>query len=466
MTAPKPKRLGNKSFENVVRTDERYGHDPVWLGPRGRDYGAMLEHPKPYQIANLYPDQNSSYWLASIKMPPGTTLIVRGRFPYARYFQFALYRPDPAMGSYTATGEWAVDHEILPDEGSVNPYVPGNPRLGDERDYTLRIVAEEIPARKEDRKPNTLYAGREGDFQMVYRVYLPDVGRDGSGDVGLPKYEAELPHEHKLRDLLKKHKLTAEEVQEHLNKPLTEGVPSGMTTEDWLKLVNAPDNDPALKPESTPARNPPEVERYFNNQFNLIGVFKPKEVRLKMPHAIATGFGGDPLTLFMMAFVSRAFGPVLVIRGKMPEFPDTFLGKGKGLETMTDWECRYWSVIQSEAPPSGMGTDALTDLQVPLDKDRNYTIVVSREEDRPANATEENGVAWMDWGTRGEGLKDPANRADFGLLVFRYMYNNPKWKNSPDNVIEPGSEPEVMGPYYPRGEYMTKTDFEAKGTKQ
>lgn len=53
MTAPK--RVGNKSFENVVRTDERYGHDGLWLGPRGRDYGALLEHPKPYQIANLCP---------------------------------------------------------------------------------------------------------------------------------------------------------------------------------------------------------------------------------------------------------------------------------------------------------------------------------------------------------------------------------------------------------------------------
>ena len=107
MTAPK--RPGNKSFENVVRTDERYGHDGLLLGPRGRDYGALLEHPKLYQIANLYPDQNSSYWLATIQLPPGGTLIFRGRYPYARYFQYALYRPDP-LGSFTATSEAAVDH--------------------------------------------------------------------------------------------------------------------------------------------------------------------------------------------------------------------------------------------------------------------------------------------------------------------------------------------------------------------
>ncbi len=106
----------------------------------------------------------------------------------------------------------------------------------------------------------------------------------------------------------------------------------------------------------------------------------------------------------MMAFVSRAFGPVLVIRGKMPIYPDNYYGPdGNGLDVMTDWESRYMSLIMSEAPPSGMGTDGLSDFQIPIDADRNYTIVVCREEDRPANATDEHGVAWVDWGTRARG---------------------------------------------------------------
>jgi len=54
-------RLGNKSLETVLRTDELYGHDGLWLGPRGRDYGMMLPNPKPYQHANLYPDPNATY---------------------------------------------------------------------------------------------------------------------------------------------------------------------------------------------------------------------------------------------------------------------------------------------------------------------------------------------------------------------------------------------------------------------
>ncbi len=143
----------------------------------------------------------------------------------------------------------------------------------------------------------------------------------------------------------------------------------------------------------------------------------------------------------MIGFVSRAFAPVLVIRGKMPLYPDTYLGEdGHGLEVMTDWESRYISVVMSEAPPSGMGTDGLTDMQIPIDDDRNYTIVVSRAADRPANATDEHGVAWMDWGLKGEGIDDEHNRADYGMVVFRFMHNNPEWAHDPNHIVTPGTE--------------------------
>ncbi|MGH3365273.1 MAG: hypothetical protein ACRDOW_11165 [Nocardioidaceae bacterium] len=186
-------------------------------------------------------------------------------------------------------------------------------------------------------------------------MYLPDRGRDGSGDVGLPTYTATLADGSEL---------SADELRDKFNRPLLGGTPGGMSVEDWRALCSAPDNDPALTPETTPARDPVVLERYFNNQYTLIGIFKAPEVRAKISSAVETGFGGDPVTTFLMAFVSRRFGPVLVIRGTMPLFPDTYMGDdGQGLAVMTDWESRYWSVIMSEAPPSGMGTDALTDRQ-------------------------------------------------------------------------------------------------------
>jgi hypothetical protein len=155
------------------------------------------------------------------------------------------------------------------------------------------------------------------------------------------------------------------------------------------------------------------------------------------------------------------------MRGKMPTFPNTYAGAGgKGLEIMPDAQTQYWSLVSCEAAPSGQIVDGLTDMQVPLDADRNYTIVVSRKEDRPSNATLENGVAWMEWSPRGEGIDGPKNRPDFGMLMLRIMANNPSWTQSPEKVTKPGMEEAVMGPYLPKGEYTTKAAFEASGLKK
>ncbi len=104
-------------------------------------------------------------------------------------------------------------------------------------------------------------------------------------------------------------------------------------------------------------------------------------------------------------------------------------------------------------------------MQVPLDKNGNYIIVVSRPEDRPNNATLENGVAWVEWSPRGEGVDSPLNRTDFGMLMLRIMASDPSWAQSPDHVTKPGEEEAVMGPYLPKGEYTNKATFEANGLK-
>jgi hypothetical protein len=87
--------------------------------------------------------------------------------------------------------------------------------------------------------------------------------------------------------------------------------------------------------------------------------------------------------------------------------------------------------------------------------------MVSRPEDRPKNATPENGVTWIDWGP-GEGLNDPRNRKDWGMLLMRFMAPQKDWEHSPAKVTKPGMEAAVMGPYYPHGYYTTKALFEAK----
>jgi hypothetical protein len=71
-------------------------------------------------------------------------------------------------------------------------------------------------------------------------------------------------------------------------------------------------------------------------------------------------------------------------------------------------------------------------------------------------------VAWIDWGP-GEGLNDPRDRKDWGMLLMRFMVPQKEWENSPAKVTRPGMEAAVMGPYYPRGYYTTKAQFEANG---
>lgn len=458
-----PVRFGDRSLESTVRTDERYGHDGLFQGPRGWVYWNYLVNPKPIQNPNLWPDMRSTYFLGRFNMPAGSSMTLRGRFPYARFFQFALYKWE--HNTFVAIGESLRGPDIEPDSGSTNPFRIGANRLTSDRNFTLHVLAEDPPKDAASRAQNTLYIGRDGkDIEAVVRIYLPDQDRDGTGwgppDVpfdgrGLPTYEA------KLKDGTK---LSAEQVVERFAKPIVGETQKPMTTEQWEQLVHAKDNDPNLTDESAPARVPPKWEKFWTIAYSVVGVFKSPEERAKIRYEGAMEGGGEGP--YLVTYLSRQYGPVYVMQGKMPTFPDTYAGKdGRGAATMLAAQTQYWSLVSCESVPSGQVVDGLTDFQIPLDEDRNYTIVVSRPEDRPKNATLENGVAWVKWSPRGEGLDDPRNRADFGMLILRIMGNSPSWKQRPDNIIKPGTGEAVMGPYFPRGHYTTKKDFEARSDK-
>jgi hypothetical protein len=459
------KRFGDKSLENFIRTDTRYGHDGLFQGPRGWGYWHFLEYPRPIQNPNLWPDMQSTYFIGRLALPAGAALNLNYTFPRARYFQFALYKEE--HNTFVSIGEDLSGPQVEPDPGSTNPFRVGANRLTDKRNFTLRILADDAPADKKQREANTLYVGKSGgDLMFVNRTYLSDQGSDGAGwgpddtparGAGLPTYTGTLADGTKL---------SAAEVVKQFGRPMPAPKPP-VSAEQWEMLLHAKDNDPALDPATTPARKDPKWEKYWNIRYSILGSFKTPEERARIPFASAIDGGGDPETEYMVVQLSRKFGPVYVMRGKMPTFPNTYAGAGgKGLEVMPAAQTQYWSLVSAEAMPSGQIVDALTDMQVPLDAEGNYTIVYSRKEDRPANATEENGVAWIEWSPRGEGIDGPKNRPDFGMLMLRFIANDPKWKESPVHVTKPGTEEAVMGPYYPRGYYTTKAEFEASGPKK
>lgn len=456
-----PLRFGDRSLESTIRTDERYGHDGIFQGPRGWVYWNYLENPKPIQNPNLWPDMRSTYFIGRFAMPAGSSLTLRATFPSARFFQFALYKFE--RNTFVAFGESLRGPDIEPDTGSTNPFRVGADRLAENRDFTIHVLADDPPQDAANRAQNTLYVGREGkDIQGVIRIYLPDQDQDGTGwgpadssygGQGFPRYEGQLADGTAL---------SAEQVVERWAKPFVGATEQPLTVDQWVQLVNAEDNDPTLTPQTAPARNPSEWEKFTTIQYGVIGAFKSPEDRAKMQFGGPVEGGGEGP--YLMTYLSRHYGPIYVMQGKMPTFPDTYAGEDRhGAATMPAAQTQYWSLVSCESVPSGQVVDGLTDFQIPLDDDRNYTIVVSQPEDRPENATLENGIAWMKWSPRGEGLDDPRNRSDFGMLILRIMGNDPNWKQRPDNITEPATGKTVMGPYFPRGYYTTKADFEANG---
>ena len=100
-----------------------------------------------------------------------------------------------------------------------------------------------------------------------------------------------------------------------------------------------------------------------------------------------------------------------------------------------------------------------------------FTIVLSRPQDRPANATAANGVTWRDWGPQ----------SNVGMMI-RYMAVGPEWTfaKAPtelnlgrgsdwastqfnENLIGKNNRTGWMGEYLPVVGYMTPTAFQALG---
>jgi hypothetical protein len=268
------KRAGARSYDRygdlplgaVIRTDERYGKDPIFQGPRGWDYWNRLENPKPSQDPNLWPDKRPTYFLAQLELPSGTDLTVRSRFPHARYFKLALYRFE--HDTFVSLGNDLAAWDIEPDPGSANPYGLGADRTVENRNFTVHIVTADRPANP---AKNTVYAGKDpGVIQAVVRVYMSDEGYDGAGlgpadspSLLGPAFECEAI-------LADGTRLSAEEIVKRFARPLG-SAPPPMNADQWYALVDSKENDPSLDPTSAPAGKGRAVRDLLRNEIHGSG---------------------------------------------------------------------------------------------------------------------------------------------------------------------------------------------------
>jgi hypothetical protein len=427
-------------------------------GHPGVNVGAINE--LNYPVGNYAgPDTNVAYYYTRFQLPAGATVTLHGQFPHARFFSLTTYVTKAGVSGFPSTS--IRDEQIAPDPGSVNPFLPGESRKAKHRSYTVTVSGQSTP---ESPAPNTLYAGQEGktgetqQVEMVMRIYRPDKKLESNG--GVP--------------------LAAPTFNPEAGEPVSEEAAVCSDLSDVSGLENLPTSSqgvPAatyvhlreLAPAPHPATTTPTWERFFNTQRLAApfyrGAGEPFESMIaKLPTNITGGFYSTPSNAYITAYVDRDIGPaaeghnILVLHAKMPTHPTTY--RGDKIDNSAGTQVRYISLcaLGSIANPPLLPANSacLFDQEIPTNSNGEYTIVVSLPQDRPRNAKPGCGVAWMDWGTAGDGQGRPS----LDLLVMRQQLAAPTFEESIEHITTPETEKEVMGAYYPMSTYMTKQQFE------
>lgn len=378
-----------------------------------------------------YPDTAATYWAISYDLAPSETLELRGTFPVARYASFASYGP------YGGAIDVLTDRDIQPDAGSTNPFSSGGEVTGDYR-YTVTISTDEThvdqpntigaapnrdtaplpsgpspsttradapPDRGETNRLGSGVAEEGGDVvsgAVIYRVYLADEAEDPTGGAGVPDVT-----------------LTSADGQRTEVPTCSSPGPSARARE--LAESYERRTDQPAPPEPVFVRPPVGEANLFPNPDNV----------------------------YVATVVEHRPGRVVVVQGTSPTFPDSSDGRqvGRGEQV------RYWSLCTNEFRKPYPVTACAADRDTVLDSAGLYTFVISTPQDRPVNATPDNRVTWLDWGST------EVNN----LLLLRHMLPDPEFPHAARNV-EPGTLADsVMGPYAPLARYCETTAFERGG---
>lgn len=403
-------------------------------GPRTCFWYRGPHNADPY-INVAYPDEGAFYWSAIVSIPKGAKLRIKGQYAHARYISFVSYR---------ATGqavESLADFQIAPDAGSTNPYLPGANRRAKQRSYTVNVALRENDTEAGAGKmeagdgTNTLrapiVANGTGAISIIYRIYANDLASPITGGVPLPAAELTLADGKVLTGEAACQALNS---RQNWNADITAlGIPLPMYR-SWKDQKDRPPTWPAQPSVEWHVQHPrPAVATIFSGT-----------------HEGMTARGGgefypNPDNRYARAFVSGKFGPVLMLRGKMPLTPATH----KGDSVMGSGQLRYWSLCSNIVPINSRVTDCLYDEEVPLDAARNYVIMLSKTKDRPRNARPECGIGWIRLPDDGDGVGDP----DFSLLVIRNMLAAPDFVGAVQNALDDKDLPK-MGDYLPKGQYV------------
>ncbi len=409
-------------------------------GPRSCFWRYGPHSADPY-INLAYPDASVFYWAATFSIPAGASLRLSGDFAHARYQSFISYdergRPIESLADYL----------MKADDGSENPFVIGTSRKVESRSYTVEIANEAPSADRGIGRydpgsvSNLLHAPAYADGQQVvlYRIYLPDEGKAPDGGVALPAPELTLEDGTTI---------TGQDACDALRTTQVLRVSRdavGIPPRQYRALISQPD-----KPDTWPSKLPPEWFIQLDRA-SLIGIYTGE--MNENARRSEGGFYPNLDNQYIRTIINRKHGKVFVVRGKMPTTPRTYSGN----DYVGESQLRYWSMCSNQGFANTRVNDCLFDEEIPLDVNGNYTIFVSRAEDRPRNATNTCGFAWLPMAEDGDGMFDE----DVTVVQIREMLAAPDHVHAVNRVERQSDLARVMGPYMPQAFYMQPNQVEA-----
>ncbi len=402
--------------------------DCLWVGP-------YVKENEGFNFA--YPDGGAIYWSAAYTLPEeGAYITLEADFPYSRYMSFNSYRAD------TTPAQVLTDRDIVPNEGSINPFVDGAVRTEPSRRYQITIKPGDANDPNQPGEPNTLEDATSSVGEqavIIYRNYVPNNGTDRTGNVGLPRVTLHLADGSTLQ---------GDEACAALSVG-TERLP--------IPLVPATTYE-ALRANFEPARETPAFRATYGIPFLFQCDFQGNCANNPPRN---TAFYANVDNQYLYSFLNQRHGDVVVIRGKIPEVPATLDGQ----DFFEQGELRYWSMCQNEFYSQAV-KECLFDERVTINPDGFYTIVTSLPENRPENANANCGVGYLPWPDQGDGFSivdGKTDDPDAAFLIMRHMLPATGFEQAVQNTSVAGDEASVMGEYLPKATYMNRSEFEALG---
>lgn len=447
-------------------------------------------------------DRHVTYAKLIFIAPIGSKLLVEGDFPHARFMDYEILQPfdpeHPASGTMGENPEVPiVDVDIEPDSGHTNPFRVGADRNATKRHYHLTFELQ--AGNSVELNPQAMqspqyrasgnirvggpfgFTGPWGDNVLTpsvlwLRVYAPDKNTSILGGVSLPKATLQLPSGEKFwiqPDASLAIERQTTQVAAGYQAP-QEPYPFIGSHLGWRKifgpsLIRA-EGQAYRQSEPWGKKALEETTKKIRQGFSLL--FN------RGANATPPGnYESSATTCNYNSYINRMFqrgpGKVYVITGKLPTTPHTRNSES----VMEKAQARYWSISQYSAGEddkyeTAVHHGSLMDDEVVVNENHEYIIVYSSPEDRPVNATTENGVTWQNWGPRAR-----------QTITIRWMSVIPEWhlpEFAPDEHNIPWSigawsaaeyneslvgknKPGVMGPYHPVIHYLDKEEFESLG---